>query len=576
MRDVPDFDGVRPSREVASVMRFAGLVYDLDACTLARDSGEAIALTRGEFALLRMFVTRPGRFISRDTLLDAFTKRRFEPFDRSIDVLVWRLRRKIESDPKRPRLIVTVPGEGYRFDGLRQSLSSQQKPFIAVLASQDDDVSPDSDPESDPPLPGAAPSVRRAGRAAMPAPDPPEPPRLSIVVLPFANIGGDPEQEYFTDGVTDGLTTDLSRIRGAFVIGRSTAITYKAEAVDVRQIGRDLNVRYALEGSVQRSGTRMRLNVQLLDAETGNHLWADRFDKALGDLFDMQDEIATRLAGALDAQLVAAEAQRAETAPTPDSVDFYFQGLAWFNRGITPDNVARARGFFDRALSIDPDYVDALVGSAGADVVDGTLLFAIDRIAAFEAAEAKLTKALSSVPDHARGHMWLGVVNIFIKRAAEGIAECEHALALDRNLASARAMIGYGKIFIGRAEETETHIAEALRLSPRDTLAYIWMSIAGDAKNHLGSREQAVEWFRQAIKANRNYPTVHFNLAAALALLGRLNEAHSAVKAGLALNPSFSISRARAARTVRSDDPIYLSQLESILEGLREAGVPEG
>jgi TolB-like protein/DNA-binding winged helix-turn-helix (wHTH) protein/Flp pilus assembly protein TadD len=576
MRDVPDFDGVRPSREAASVMRFAGLVYDLDACTLARDSGEAIALTRGEFALLRLFVTRPGRVISRDTLLDAFTKRRFEPFDRSIDVLVWRLRRKIESDPKRPRLIVTVPGEGYRFDGLRQSLSSQQKPFIAVLASQDDDVSPDSDPESDPPLPGAAPSVRRAGRAAMPAPDPPAPPRLSIVVLPFANIGGDPEQEYFTDGVTDGLTTDLSRIRGAFVIGRSTAITYKAKAVDVRQIGRDLNVRYVLEGSVQRSGTRMRLNVQLLDAETGNHLWADRFDKALGDLFDMQDEIATRLAGALDAQLVAAEAQRAETAPTPDSVDFYFQGLAWFNRGITPDNVARARGFFDRALSIDPDYVDALVGSAGADVVDGTLLFTIDRIAAFEAAEAKLTKALSSVPDHARGHMWLGVVNIFIKRAAEGIAECEHALALDRNLASARAMIGYGKIFIGRAEETETHIAEALRLSPRDTLAYIWMSIAGDAKNHLGIREQAVEWFRQAIKANRNYPTVHFNLAAALALLGRLNEAHSAVKAGLALNPSFSISRARAARTVRSDDPIYLSQLEFILEGLREAGVPEG
>ena len=525
---------------------------------------------------MRLFVTRPGRVISRDTLLDAFTKRRFEPFDRSIDVLVWRLRRKIESDPKRPRLIVTVPGEGYRFDGLRQSLSSQQKPFIAVLASQDDDVSPDSDPESDPPLPGAAPSVRRAGRAAMPAPDPPAPPRLSIVVLPFANIGGDPEQEYFTDGVTDGLTTDLSRIRGAFVIGRSTAITYKAKAVDVRQIGRDLNVRYVLEGSVQRSGTRMRLNVQLLDAETGNHLWADRFDKALGDLFDMQDEIATRLAGALDAQLVAAEAQRAETAPTPDSVDFYFQGLAWFNRGITPDNVARARGFFDRALSIDPDYVDALVGSAGADVVDGTLLFTIDRIAAFEAAEAKLTKALSSVPDHARGHMWLGVVNIFIKRAAEGIAECEHALALDRNLASARAMIGYGKIFIGRAEETETHIAEALRLSPRDTLAYIWMSIAGDAKNHLGIREQAVEWFRQAIKANRNYPTVHFNLAAALALLGRLNEAHSAVKAGLALNPSFSISRARAARTVRSDDPIYLSQLEFILEGLREAGVPEG
>ena len=256
-------------------------------------------------------------------------------------------------------------------------------------------------------------------------------------------------------------------------------------------------------------------------------------------------------------------------------MDFYFQGLAWFNKGLTPDNVAQARSFFDLALSADPDYVDALVGSARADVVEGALLFRTDRIAAFAAAEAKLTKALSSVPDHARGHMWLGLVDIFTKRAADGIAECEHALALDRNLASARAIIGYRKIFIGRAAETEAHIAEALRLSPRDTLAYIWMSIAGDAKNHLGSWEQAVEWFRRAIEANRNYPTVHFNLAAALALLGRLDEAHSAIRAGLALNPAFSISRARAVRTERSDNPTYLAQLESILEGMRKAGVPE-
>jgi len=136
-------------------------------------------------------------------------------------------------------------------------------------------------------------------------------------------------------------------------------------------------------------------------------------------------------------------------------------------------------------------------------------------------------------------------------------------------------MIGYGKIFIGRADQTEAHIAEALRLSPRDTLAYIWMSVAGDAKNHLGSWEQAVEWFRRAIEANRNYPTVYFNLAGALALLGRLDEAHSAIRAGLALNPTFSIARARAARTARSDNPTYLVQLERILEGMGIAGVPE-
>ena len=170
----------------------------------------------------------------------------------------------------------------------------------------------------------------QAKPAPAPAPEKSAPPRLSIVVLPFANIGGDPEQEHFVDGVTESLTTDLSRIRGSFVIGRNTAFTYKGKAVDLKQIGRELNVRYVLEGSVQRGGNRMRVNVQLIDAETGNHLWAERFDKPLADLFDMQDEIVARLANALNAQLVAAEARRAEQAPNPelDGPLFSRSGLA--------------------------------------------------------------------------------------------------------------------------------------------------------------------------------------------------------------------------------------------------------
>ncbi len=350
-----------------------------------------------------MFVSRPGRVISRDALLDAFADRRFEPFDRSVDVLVGKLRRKIEPDPKEPRLIMTVPGEGYRFDGLRF------RPLEIVKLDAD------------------SASLREVASR----------PRLSIVVLPFANIGGDPEQEYFVDGVTDSLTTDLSRMRGAFVIARNTAFAYKGKPLDAKMIGRELNVRYVLEGSVQRGGNRMRVNVQLIDAETGNHLWAERFDKPLADLFDMQDEIVARLAGALNTELVAAEARRAEKVPTPDSMDLYFQGLAWLNKGRTPDNVARARGFFDRALSADPDNVDALIGSARADHVASAFLFATDPAAAFFAAEAKLKRALSSVPDHPGAHMYLGLVQIVTKRAAQGIAECEHELALDRNLVEA-------------------------------------------------------------------------------------------------------------------------------------------
>ncbi len=401
------------------------------------------------------------------------------------------------------------------------------------------------------------------------------PPRLSIVVLPFANLGGDPDQEHFVDGVTESLTTDLSRLRGSFVIGRNTAFTYKGKAVDLKQIGRELNVRYVLEGSVQRGGNRTRVNVQLIDAETGNHLWAERFDKPLADLFDMQDEIVARLAGALNAQLVAAEARRAERAPTPNSMDLYFQGLACWNRAWTPDNLARARGFFDCALAADPDNVDALIGSAVADTIAGASSFVTDPLAAFAAAEGKLTKALSGVPDHAFGHVSLGLVEIFTKRAAQGIAECEHALALDRNLALARACIGQGKIILGRAEETEACIVQALRLSPRDTLAYIWMATAGTAKNHLGLWDQAVQWFRRAIEANRNYPRSHFGLGAALAELGRVDEARSAVEAGLALNPTFTLSLARATWPARSDEPTYLAQLERFFEGMRKAGVPE-
>ena len=289
----------------------------------------------------------------------------------------------------------------------------------------------------------------------------------------------------------------------------------------------------------------------------------------------MQDEIVARLAGALNTQLVTAEARRAEHAPNPDSMDLHFQGLAWLNKGMTPDNVAQARSFFDRALAADPDNVDALIGSAAADVVEGVLLFVPDPMANFAAAEPKLTKALSSVPDHALGHMWLGYVDIFTRRAAQGIAQCEHALALDRNLAIARAFIGHAKVLVGRAEETEAHVEEALRLSPRDTLAYIWMTTAGVAKLHLGSWEQADAWCRRAIEANRNYPLTYFWLAAALAQLGRLEEAHSAANAGLALNPAFAIARARAAWAAMSDDPRWLAGLERNLEGLRKAGVPE-
>jgi TolB-like protein/class 3 adenylate cyclase len=406
------------------------------------------------------------------------------------------------------------------------------------------------------------------------APDTPSAPRLSIVVLPFANIGGDPEQDYFVDGVTENLTTDLSRIAGSFVIARNTAFTLKGKAVDVKQIGHELNVRYVLEGSVQRGGNRLRVNVQLIDAETGNHLWAERFDKPVVDLLDMQDEIVSRLANALDTQLVVAEAQRAKNVLHPNSMDLYFQGRACWNKGLTAEYLTQARGYFEGALALDPGNIEALVGTAQVDTALGANSFTNDRIARLTAAETASIKVLSLAPNHAGAHLVFGIVQILTNRAAQGIAECERALALDRNLATAHAFIGYAKIGLGRAEETEVHILEALRISPRDILAYQWMMFAGNAKLLLTSDVDAVAWFRRCLEANRNIPVAHFYLAAALALLGEPDQARAAAKAGSALNPGFTVHTYRSSAV--SDNPTYLAARERVLEGLCLAGVPEG
>ena len=405
-------------------------------------------------------------------------------------------------------------------------------------------------------------------------PHTPSAPRLSIVVLPFANIGGDPEQDYFADGVTESLTTDLSRIAGSFVIARNTAFTFKGKATDVKQVGRELNVRYVLEGSVQRGGNRLRVNVQLIDAETGNHLWAERFDKPVVDLFDMQDEIAAHVARQLDTALIAAEARRAAQSSLPDSTDLYFQGMAWTNKGITPNHLAQAGGFFERALALDPNNVGALIGAAGVEITLAGAYTTDDRAARLATARAALTKALSLAPGHALAHLFLGRLLIFSNHGHQAIAECERALALDRNLATAHAIIGMAKIFTGRSEETEAHVREALRLSPRDTFAFSWIATAGVAKLYLGDDEEAVAWLRRAIETNRNLPNAHFYLAAALANLGQLNEAQAAAVAGLAINPTYTINGFRAGSS--SDNPTFLAQRERIYKGMQMAGVPEG
>jgi tetratricopeptide (TPR) repeat protein len=334
-----------------------------------------------------------------------------------------------------------------------------------------------------------------------------------------------------------------------------------------------LSVWYVLEGSVQRSGNRLRINVQLIDAETGAHLWAERFDKPLTDLFDMQDEIVARLANQLGAQLIAAEARRAERAPHPDSTDLYYQGLVWINKGITREFMTRARDFFERALALDPDNVDALIGTAQVDATLGAAQLTDDPVKALAAAEVALTKALLLVPSNAIAHHFMGAVQLYTNRPIQAIAEFERALALNPNLAQSRANIGQAKLFDGRAEETERDVNEALRLSPRDQRAWLWMTYLGNAKMQLGMNEDAVNWYRRAIEINPNFPLMRFRLAAALAHLGKLREAKAEAEAGLGLDPTFTVRRFDLSP--RSDNPTYLKHHERVVNDMRKAGIPE-
>ena len=413
--------------------------------------------------------------------------------------------------------------------------------------------------------PGAF-ATRSPAPVASTVPTPAEARHLSIVVLPFANLSNDPAQDYFADGVTENLTTDLSRLSGAFVIARNSAFTFKGKNVDAREIGKELGVRYVLEGSVQRDAGRMRVNVQLIDAESGRHLWAERFDKPVADLFEMQDEIVFRLANQLGTELTSAEAQRAERASNPDSMDLFFQGLAILNKGINVENMARARAYFERALAVDSGNLDALLGVGRVDYGVGGAYLSDDRDARLAAGEAAIAKVLSQRPNDALAHDIMGGILIETKRVPQGIAEFERALALDPNLADAQGRIGLAKIYAGRPEETGAHENEALRLSPRDTFAWLWLHFAGAAKMILGADEEAVTLFRRSIEINRTNPLTHFFLAATLANLGKLEEAQSETKAGLALDPGFSIRRFRNGNENATD----------LLDSLRKAGVPEG
>jgi TolB-like protein len=400
-------------------------------------------------------------------------------------------------------------------------------------------------------------------------------------VLPFSNLSNDPEQQYLADGITEDLTTDLSRIAHMLVISRNTAFTYKDKPINTRQIGRELGVRYVLEGSVQRSSNKLRINAQFIAAETDAHLWAERFDRDMGDLFALQDEITRGIAAALNAQLIAAEAVRA--TDNPDALDYILRGRAAENNGWTRDNAARAVAFYEQALALDPRSVEAhnlLAGMLIGRIFRGQTGTAVADVAR---AQELVEQALTISPSDAFAHDVKGNVLRIRGRCLEAIPEFERAISRNRNIADAYANLGWCKFLTGSIDEVIPLQEQALRLSPRSPFIGTLYTRIGIVHLLQSRTDDAIVWFKKALLPARPVAMlkgVHLYLAAAYALKGETELAASELveARGMSGDNRFNIAWVRTHQYWPDPEPppsIRTLEDRTVFAGLRKAGMPE-
>jgi adenylate cyclase len=404
-------------------------------------------------------------------------------------------------------------------------------------------------------------------------------PRMSFVVLPFENLSTDPDQEYFSDGITDDLTTDLSRISGSFVIARNTAFTYKGKPVEVKQIGRELGVRYVIEGSVRRAGDQVQVNVQLIDAETGAHLWADRFDTDRVNLAKAQGDIVGRLARTLNLELFEAASRRIERerAANPDARDFAMRAWARVLRGPqSPATFEEALRLNERALEIDPESVDAKNNMAS--ILDGKLSNGWSSSVQEDQAQAEklFREILERNPNDARAHIGMGILRRVQNRLDEARIELETGIALDRNNTMAFRNVGLTLIQMGKPEEAISYIEKSIRLNPHDPTIGNNYGALGSCHLLLGHLDQAIEFLRKASAANPRAFGIHLGLAGALGLRGDLGEAKAEIAEAIKLEPEVnSLAALRAHYPWITNPPLWALREKTVNVGLRRAGFPE-
>jgi TolB-like protein/Flp pilus assembly protein TadD len=503
-----------------AVSTFGPFVFDREQLKLTRD-GRAVSLGGRGSALLAALVDAKGGVVSKDALMQAAWPGTVVE-EANLNVQIGALRRALGTGPDEREWIITVPRVGYRLV-LQQRTADSGPPAVAVL--------------------------------------------------PFENLSSDPEQGFLADGLVEEIITALSRFRTFAVVARNSTFAHKGRAVDVREVARDLGVRYVLEGSVRRSGDKVRVAAQLVEGASGAHLWAEKFEGAVSDIFDFQDEITRSVIGLIEPQIRKAEIERArhKRPESLDAWDLYIQAVPL----VYAANVAgftQAIHLLDRALALAPDYAPALAFASWAHekryAYGGAAQVDVDVV---ETALALAQRAVKADPDDAMAMALLGWERILFRRDYAALALCVHAVELNPNSRAVLDLAAVAHLFAGDLNEMLSCSVRALQLSPGATDAYACIEHIAAAHFHAGRFEEAAEWSQRSIDLEKDAVFNRLQLATSLAHLGRIDQARAEMTVALALRPDFTI-----ASHVKDDPQRFPDRKKRWIDGLRLAGMPEG
>ena len=545
--------GRRPSqngfRGEPCLFQFEDFVLDPDRRELRR-ADALIAVEPQVFDLINYLVRERERVVTKDDLLDAIWNGRVVS-ESTLTSRINAARRALNDSGEEQRLIRTVARKGFRFVGAVRN----ERDAAAMETAPVSEGRPSAAASSD--------DGREAARPDLPLPD-----RPAIAVLPFTNMSGDPEQEYFSDGISEDIITALSKLRWFFVIARNSSFIYKGKAVHMKQVAEELGVRYVVEGSVRKGGDRVRITAQLNDAVTGSHIWAERYDRGLADVFAVQDEITENIVSNIQPQLYAAENFRAQRK-APDNLDAWdlvMRALSHYWRVTREDNVV-AQALLEKAISFDPNYGQALGVLATSYMFSAHMGWA-DMTTAAPIAERAALAAIRSDSEDPWAHHALGAVYLFARRFDNSLAEYELALRLNPNFSLAHGYYGLALSYCGRWEEADEAARRALRASPRDPFSAVYYGIAAYAQFLGRNYEEAMRLSREALRQRGDFVGAHRVLTAAAAMAGQPEIASAALQELRRAQPNISLAWIADHMPIRRD-----ADREHYLDAFRRAGL---